>query len=293
MKKDIYVFWNAWPLKKDETFLQRCYDSLVRCNPEFTVHVVNDDNLLEYMPFVADAPILQKDNPEFFGYAYLTDVLRFHLLNQRGGVWIDFTTMHWRGLSADGVPLDDNDPFDFVAYHTPSYASSRAYKLIESWFLASVPGHPFVAAVDARLKSVLTRSDMDVDLKRMQDRQDPPLIWDKGKSWPYHYVYAVMREVNQTTWHPGPRDRLLFNNVSMIGGGWDGARLVCKGFLHCCLGVPPPRGVPFIKLTSTGRTTIAFFSEHRFVGFIAVFLVAVVFVVLLRSMVLFIQRQKR
>lgn len=121
------IIWILW-LQGIETapqIVRACVSSWLRVNSSWTIHVLNRENLVDFLPDVRDSSsILSMQLSD----ATYSDIVRIELLSRYGGVWVDATCYCLQPLDQwlDGVMSEH-----FFAFERP--APSR---MLSSWFLA-------------------------------------------------------------------------------------------------------------------------------------------------------------
>ena len=86
--KNIWIFW--WQGKdRMPSLVKKCYQSVIRNKGRRHVILITKDNIKQY----ATIPdyIYEKVNNGEITLTHLSDILRFNLLNEYGGLWIDST----------------------------------------------------------------------------------------------------------------------------------------------------------------------------------------------------------
>ena len=134
----IWMYWhsgvnNAPPLARI------CIESWRRRNPGYTVFVLDDESLPEWV----DMQDVRRRNPRITIQAF-SDVLRWRLLARYGGIWADSTLYcakpleKWLSLNVT--------PNGFFCFRSP-----EAF-LYHSWFLVGNPTSPIVQAMNYELE---------------------------------------------------------------------------------------------------------------------------------------------
>lgn len=87
--KTIWMFW-AQGYENAPNIIKKCRESWVKYNPDWTINVLDMENLTNFLP---DFWINFSKNIDFLksNLAALADLLRVNLLRQHGGVWVDAT----------------------------------------------------------------------------------------------------------------------------------------------------------------------------------------------------------
>lgn len=118
--KTIWFLWfqglNSAPL-----VVQKCYRSWVKHNPEWTIIVLDEHNINQYVPL----------SPNDLTKQALSDIIRINLLAKRGGVWVDATCYCTKPLNSW---IFDYTTQGFFAFNKPG-----PDRMISSWFMASTP----------------------------------------------------------------------------------------------------------------------------------------------------------
>lgn len=126
----IYTYWHD---KNQPELVQKCIQSWKHHNPHYTIHVLDKDNIYQYMP------ISYKNIPS---QQFFSDMIRLHVLEERGGIWMDATVYLHESLEwLHGI--QGHTKCEFVGY-----AQETGYVTpgIESWFFACVPHSLFMSA---------------------------------------------------------------------------------------------------------------------------------------------------
>lgn len=119
MKNNIYILWlQGWDAAPE--LVKKCALSWIKKNPEYSVHLIEDKNLKNFM--FCDIPKHKMTIQAF------SDMFRIQLLKNKNGIWVDATCYCNRPLKS----WIDYNKNDFFAFSNPTED-----KLIASWFLYS------------------------------------------------------------------------------------------------------------------------------------------------------------
>lgn len=127
----IWFFWDSG-LETAPTIVRICFTSWVQQNPDYSVFLVTGESV-EYVECMSNfrqseqIPIQKRSN-----------LLRLHLLNKHGGVWVDATLFCRRPLS-EWLPREQK----LGALFCENYPSRRD-RALANFFIATVPQHPLV-----------------------------------------------------------------------------------------------------------------------------------------------------
>ena len=114
--KNIWVFW--WQGKdRMPSLVEKCYQSVIRNKGRRHVILITKDNIKQY----ATIPdyIYEKVNNGEITLTHLSDILRFNLLNEYGGLWIDSTIYLTDSLDVfdtEKIHVVDIQKTDFLIY---------------------------------------------------------------------------------------------------------------------------------------------------------------------------------
>lgn len=87
-RSPIWIFW--WQgMNEAPRLVRACVDSIVRHAEEHPVHIITKSNYVEYVEI--DGHIVDKAERGMISFTHFSDILRFNLMKQRGGFWLDST----------------------------------------------------------------------------------------------------------------------------------------------------------------------------------------------------------
>lgn len=152
-KPYMWIYWDNYPGKSTPPYIELCLESIrLHCGEDFNVVRVNSENVRRYLPKIRD---------DFFDMAQInnkSNYLRYKLLYEHGGVWLDSDLIILKSLS----PLLDllTNDIDLVATASPEYKYgapecgiivskpkgtiiTRAIQIFESKMNAKPKGHVF------------------------------------------------------------------------------------------------------------------------------------------------------
>lgn len=175
IKKIVWMYWDRG-FKQAPDLVKVCVESWQRCNPNWTMNMLDNENLSVFI----DMSEIRKLNPRLIVQAF-ADVLRWKLLRDHGGVWVDATLYCCR-------PLDDwlaaeVTPEGFFAFRSP-----HTY-LYHSWFLVGGAGSSLV-------------QEMVRELDRfMIEFGGYRYYWDYRGLWRiYHQIENLIGHYNYELW---------------------------------------------------------------------------------------------
>ncbi len=140
MPEDTKVIWMYWDrgLEKAPELVRVCIESWRRRNPGWRVQVLDEKTQQDWV----DMSDVRRRNPKLTVQAF-SDILRWRLLAQYGGVWADATLYCNRAL--DDWLLKHTNDNGFFAFRSP------AVFLYHSWFLAGRPSNALVKEMNWEL----------------------------------------------------------------------------------------------------------------------------------------------
>lgn len=147
----IWAYWNATELPP---LVQRCVDSWTFFNPLFSIRILNQVQLSEYIP---ELPMHFHELP----VPKQSDWIRLELLRLHGGIWVDASTILTQSL--DWV-LEEQQrtQAEFVGYFLEKFTTQPECPVVENWFMAAPPASAFIADLQQEFsKQVVTRSNGD------------------------------------------------------------------------------------------------------------------------------------
>lgn len=117
------IIWILWFQGENSSpaIVKKCINSWKRLNPEWTVNILDDESIYEYLPDYQPHTKIHKTQQ--------SDIVRLELLKKYGGVWTDATTLCNKPLDSWLPEVMDSD---FFAYYLPGKD-----RLISSWFIAT------------------------------------------------------------------------------------------------------------------------------------------------------------
>ena len=145
------IVWAYWNGSEPPLLIQRCFANWHRFNPSFSIRILDDNSLSEYLADIAgqlcDIPVAKR-----------SDWIRLELLYRYGGIWLDASTVLTESL--DWI-LDRqiHSQSEFVGYYIGAYSTDLACPVVESWFMAAPAGSPFIRDVREEFScEVVTRT---------------------------------------------------------------------------------------------------------------------------------------
>ncbi|WP_156167901.1 glycosyltransferase family 32 protein [Lampropedia cohaerens] len=189
------VIWTYWHSESLPLVVQCCIQGWRRLHPHWRIEVLHPGRVHEFLDAIPAG--LTRLN-----IAKQTDWIRLALLQRYGGVWIDASIILTRPL--DWVEqLRAPQQADFVGFYLDGYTIKPDYPVIESWFLAAVPGSAFVTQWLALFQRAAIDGNTEDYLSRLRNEgRYADLIQRIGEP-SYHTIHVVAQDVLQR--HPADR----------------------------------------------------------------------------------------
>ncbi|MFN1620004.1 capsular polysaccharide synthesis protein [Vibrio rotiferianus] len=207
MRKTIWIFWYQG-IDNAPTIVRKCVDSWVLKNPDWSVVILEKENLSKY---------IDDDFHPLLSIAHRSDLIRLSLLEKYGGLWVDATVYCI-------LPLCNWAPYYFkngyFVFKNPKNRNS-----ISNWFIYSQPGHVFNTTMICELNGywntkILTEGRIKKLAKRVLTsltcRVDglyriwlSILIKDIIKIYPYFIFHFIFREMIEKE----PSFRTIFDKI--------------------------------------------------------------------------------
>lgn len=130
--RHIWTYWNTDTITNKVVL--RCIDSWKEHNPEYEITILSPKNVSEYVDIDLKS-LKMNDSPQ-----HEADIIRAHVLEKYGGVWIDASVFMV-------------GPLDFPTHLNREYYGFKLKKesapgipMVENWFFATIPHGKFITA---------------------------------------------------------------------------------------------------------------------------------------------------
>ncbi len=125
---NIWIYWQNKKNKRTPDYISLCHESIIKhCKKSFKINILNDSNVKEYLPNIRE---------DFFQISQInnkSNYLRYKLLYEFGGTWLDSDLILMQDLKLLKDNLLKDNTVDLIATASPEYE----YKEPESGFLMS------------------------------------------------------------------------------------------------------------------------------------------------------------
>ena len=129
--KKIWMYWEG-PLAG---FVEKCVEQVKKTNPDYEVHFLTPDTVKSFCDI--DFSRFPKATPQ-----QKADLLRFELIYQYGGIWLDASTIVYENLDWIEALVKKTRTQSF-AYYRAKNTTIKTFPVLENWLLASAAKNPF------------------------------------------------------------------------------------------------------------------------------------------------------
>lgn len=126
------IIWSYWDSENIPELIKKCISTWYKENPHYKVLLLDENNYREYISINLDHKV--KPITRF------TDFLRFQLLAEHGGIWLDASIICTQSLDFITNPTE----FEFNGYFMPNFTTNNECPVIENWFLAASKDSTFM-----------------------------------------------------------------------------------------------------------------------------------------------------
>jgi hypothetical protein len=97
--------WICWwqGMEQMPDVVRACYNSIIKHAQGHPIRIITKDNFREFVSIPAH--IMEKFNSGIISITHLSDILRFSLLYEHGGIWLDATMFAMRDFTVAGKPF--------------------------------------------------------------------------------------------------------------------------------------------------------------------------------------------
>jgi hypothetical protein len=204
--KKIWTFWDGdMPL-----LVQKCIDTWKKHCPEYEINILKKE----------DTPHIKQYKNSELNIQKWSDYVRLDVLEREGGIWLDASI--WLNQSLDWVQTGHEYVGEYARGRTEM---NNGITVVDSWFMACIPGCKFVKDVNVEFKRQST--DFDSLSDYIQSIKDEGTIisgmWENPEYYSIHV--AMLRCIQKNGKYPL---RLIAEeDDAQIMGGGDGIEGFC------------------------------------------------------------------
>ncbi len=239
------IIWAYWDTPSMPRTVQMCQQSWKKYAPGYDIRLLHKDTLHKYVRL----PQHILEHPNFNdSSARFTDLLRLHLLNEYGGIWMDASILMSEPLDA-WLSLDDNQ--EFFGYYSAGHTRYDIPPVIESWFLVSKKNSPFMKAWCSEFLRMAEFPTVKDYVQSVRDMGVNTKSLDEINYAEYLAVFVASMKVLQADKYPVDKLKLFkaedgpYRYNTMFGGD------LKKSLPNAC--TDPSVRKPMIKLTHFER----------------------------------------
>jgi hypothetical protein len=133
LPKIIWMYWEG----NQSALLKACIQRIRDLHPDYTIHFLSPENISLYSQLDFSDEVIQKVTAQ-----QRADLIRFDLIYQHGGIWLDASTLVYEKLHWIDELIQRTHTQSF-AYYRAKNTSNLNYPVIENWLLASTQNNIF------------------------------------------------------------------------------------------------------------------------------------------------------
>lgn len=189
---NIWMYWENKPGRNKPKYLDLCYKTIVKHNPNFNINLLNEKSVHKFLPNLRNE-INQLTIPQ------KADYIRLSLLHRYGGIWIDSDTIVMKNLTPLLEKLLKHDFVGFGCTGPHCSRSKSGYPYPSNWVLIARKDSVLMQNCLKEADRILTY-ELDV-LKRKYHLIGRVLLWNQiknlkmiDKTWDYHHQSSICTE---------------------------------------------------------------------------------------------------
>lgn len=129
--KKIWMYWEG----ALSGFVKQCIEQVKKTNPDYEVHFLTPDTVKDFCDI--DHERFQHATPQ-----QKADLIRFELIYQHGGIWLDASTIIYESLDWIQELIRENRTSSFAFYRAKN-TTIKEFPVVENWLLASAEKNIF------------------------------------------------------------------------------------------------------------------------------------------------------
>ena len=179
--KIIYIYWNN---KEYPKLIEYNINKIKQLHPDYIINILDKRSIKSYIEI--DKHEFNFNDKILNTHTYFSDIIRFFLLEKYGGIWIDAGLIFWKRV--DNIIKSNNSLYLIRNYNNDNGYNNKGY---ESWFIASVPNHPFIKQIKRKIIALNTYDKIRyfIDNRKFNIQKNVRLE--------YHLVYHIISYVQQ------------------------------------------------------------------------------------------------
>ncbi|MDR0236821.1 capsular polysaccharide synthesis protein [Acinetobacter sp.] len=183
LPKKIWIYWEGdFP-----DFVEKCIQNIRNKNSTYEIHVLNPENVHQYSQ--VDFSLIQSATPQ-----QKADLLRFDLLYQHGGIWLDASIILYDDLNWISELMQKNQTECF-AYYRKKNTTNMNYPVLENWLLASVKNNIFFKYWYDELNVAIQKTPKNYVQEIKNTEKKPADIFQRIGNLEYLVAYVACQKV--------------------------------------------------------------------------------------------------
>jgi hypothetical protein len=196
-KPIIWSYWENKPGVKKPEYIDLCFDTFYKHNPDFDIRILNEKTLYDYLPDM-------RNDMGNLTLAQKSDYIRILLLYTYGGIWLDADTIVMKNLMPIINKLNEGFLYDFCGF-------GCSYTICND----KITGYPKPSngAMAAQKNSILMKKVLE-KLNNFVDKNKNNKFghFDMGKLLIWNSIDELQKEINYKYYHynssvDGSRDK--------------------------------------------------------------------------------------
>lgn len=160
------IIWSYWNDKELPDLIKMCIKSWKYHNPDWTINILTDDNLKDFLP-----ELNLNDYKFIDSVTRKSDLIRIFTLCKYGGVWCDASIIFKSNLNWLLDIFSDKQK-EFFSFHIGAFNSISDYPVIENWFFACLPNSKFINLWKNAFLKINKYDSLDEYLNDMKNTTD-------------------------------------------------------------------------------------------------------------------------
>ncbi len=235
------IIWMYWEGEISE-FIQQCVENIKKKNPDYEVHFLTPDSLHKFCDI--DYERIKQATPQ-----QKADLIRFQLIYQYGGIWLDATILVYENLAWIQALTEKNKTNSF-AYYRAKNTTNLSFPVLENWLLASTPNNIFFKQWFDELLVAIELTPKKYIQHIKDTEQNPQEIFQKIGRLEYLVAYVVCQKVMRNTL---PSMTLINCDKNAFFYQVNNKWVKEKTLIDLAINYPPPEMPRLIKLAGKER----------------------------------------
>lgn len=248
LPKKIWIYWEGdFP-----EFVEKCIQNIRKKNPNYEVYLLNPENVNQYSQI--DFSLLRDATPQ-----QKADLLRFDLLYQHGGIWLDASIIVYENLDWIFELMQQNRTECF-AYYRKKNTTNLNYPILENWLLASVKNNIFFKYWFDELYLAIQKTPKVYVQEIKNTEKNPADIFQRIGNLEYLVAYVACQKVFRKSF---PSISLINCDENAFFYQFTNRWIKEKILIDFAINYPPVESPKLIKLAGKERKTMSYYFAKR------------------------------